>query len=76
MRGTTSTRGLKKIFDDNIRAVRDQIQWVMDAPNNKILTNRIGVLPHWTQNFILHYVMPMGLRKALNKKYPKQMEIV
>lgn len=72
----TSTRELKRIFRNNLTMARDQIQWVLDAPNDKILTNRIGTIPHWTRHFILHYVIPTGLRKELNKKYPKRMEIV
>ena len=72
----TNARKLKKLFRDNLTEARDQIQWVLDAPNDKIMTNRIGVIPYWTRNFILHYIIPSGLRASLNKKYPKRMEIV
>jgi hypothetical protein len=63
-------------FFDVMLETQYHIKWVLDADNDKVMANRIGVLPRWTKAFILDNLMPVSVRQSLNKKYPGRMEIL
>ena len=62
-----------EIFQENLEAAIEQLTWIKESPNDRVLANRIGVCVT-TKEFVLDHIMPSGLRTALNKKYPNCIE--
>jgi hypothetical protein len=68
-------REVKQLLFQNLKATRDQLDWVLKSPNDKVMVNRIGVLPYWVRLLIFNHLMPASVRGSLNRKYPGRMEV-
>lgn len=68
-----TNREIKQIFRNQLRATIGQLRWVEDAPNDKIMASRIGLLPRGIRELIVEELMPTGVRDSINKRYPKRM---
>jgi hypothetical protein len=53
--------------------LQSELKWVMEATTVKIMANRIGAISPRTREFILHCIMPRGLRDGIIEKYPGRM---
>lgn len=68
-----TNREIKQIFRNQLRATIGQLRWVEAAPNDKIMANRISLLPRGIRELIVKELMPTGVRDSINKRYPKRM---
>jgi hypothetical protein len=60
-------------FRQNTAKLIEQLEWVSEEGISlKVLANRISAIGLPT--IPLHYLMPTGLKDAINKKYPGRME--
>jgi len=69
----TESKRWHEYFRNNLKERIYQLTWVLEAPNDKVLANRIGCINRPTRDFILYAVIPTGLRDSLLKRYPNRM---
>jgi hypothetical protein len=66
----TEQKRWTEIFSKNLDEAINQLKWIRESPQNcRVMANRIGISGR-TKEFVLHALMPTGLREALSQKYP------